>query len=106
MSSSTPLCGIGIDERVLRLVRLGVAAVRADDLHVDAVAAVLDELADALHLVAVAGAVGVAPAEIEEILRVAGPADEDVPAAVPLQPLGMLRVDDDLPGKRLVPAPA
>jgi hypothetical protein len=92
---------IGVDEWILREVLPCVAAVRARDLHVDAVAAVARELVDERQLIAVACAVGAPRAAIEKTLGIAGAANEDVSATVALQPLRMRGIDDDLAGQRL-----
>ena len=63
------------------MVAFSVAAMGTDHLEIEAVAAVLDELADERLLIAVARAVRPAPAAVEEALGIAGTADEDVPAA-------------------------
>jgi hypothetical protein len=78
-----------------------VAAVRPHDLHVDAVSTVADEFFDQVGLVAIAGAIGAARAAIKKALRIAGAADENVPAAVALEPRGMLGIDHELAGQRL-----
>ena len=55
-----------------------------------------------MDLVAVAGPVGVASSDVEEVFRVPGTAQEHVPGTLAVEPLGMLRINHD-PARRRAP---
>src|SRR5262245_52137386 len=90
---------IGINSRIVALVFPGVASMRADGDQVKRVAAMPREVVDDLHLIALAGAVRIAFSAIEKAFRVARSAEEQMAAALTLEPLRMLWVNHDLIGQ-------
>jgi len=87
---------IAVDVRILRGVP--VAAVAADGHEVDAVGSGSDQLVDQGHLVAVAGAVRVPSAPVEESLGISRSAHVQRPSALVLEPGRVGGVNHDLPG--------
>lgn len=96
------LCRITAAMRTDNLPRIiaGITAMRANDLHVNTVAAISHELFNKRHLITRSSAIGIASSAVEEVFRITRTTDEEVRFSLTFQPCGVFGINDDLPGQR------